>query len=129
MALYVLRAARTRNLQRVLHLPLVDLIANMNIGPKWKVLTKEKMLASCCTSSLHVCHWSIMLFFLPPSEPNSPHSLTEMFAYAASPATVCTTSSTSVRLRHQKSMSMSASVHMKMMLPPVNNGTDNFRSM
>ncbi|XP_060117283.1 MAP/microtubule affinity-regulating kinase 3 isoform X5 [Heteronotia binoei] len=56
-------------------------------------------------------------------------SLTEMFAYAASPATVCTTSSISVRLRHQKSMSMSASVHAKMMLPAVYNGTDNFRSI
>ncbi|XP_063189301.1 MAP/microtubule affinity-regulating kinase 3 isoform X8 [Chroicocephalus ridibundus] len=33
----------------------------------------------------------------------------------------------SVRLRHQKSMSMSASVHTKMMLPPIDNGADNFR--
>nr|XP_056707011.1 MAP/microtubule affinity-regulating kinase 3 isoform X3 [Euleptes europaea] len=56
-------------------------------------------------------------------------SLTEMFAYAASPATVYTTTSVSVRLRHQKSMSMSASVHAKMMLPAVNNVTDNFRSI
>uniref|UniRef100_A0A8C3J2I9 MAP/microtubule affinity-regulating kinase 3 n=2 Tax=Calidris TaxID=8918 RepID=A0A8C3J2I9_9CHAR len=54
-------------------------------------------------------------------------SLTEMFAYAASPASVCTTSFSSVRLRHQKSMSMSASVHTKMMLPPIDNGADNFR--
>ncbi|XP_048340599.1 LOW QUALITY PROTEIN: MAP/microtubule affinity-regulating kinase 3 [Sphaerodactylus townsendi] len=56
-------------------------------------------------------------------------SLTEMFAYAASPATVYTASSISVRLRHQKSMSMSASVHAKMMLPAVYNDTDNFRSI
>uniref|UniRef100_A0A8C3TWG1 non-specific serine/threonine protein kinase n=1 Tax=Catharus ustulatus TaxID=91951 RepID=A0A8C3TWG1_CATUS len=55
------------------------------------------------------------------------NSLTEMFAYAASPASVCTTSFSSVRLRHQKSMSMSASVHTKMMLPPIDNGADNFR--
>ncbi|XP_060037105.1 MAP/microtubule affinity-regulating kinase 3 isoform X12 [Erinaceus europaeus] len=41
------------------------------------------------------------------------NSLTEMFAYAASPASICTTSST-CRLRHQKSMSMSASGHPKM---------------
>ncbi|OXB73597.1 UNVERIFIED_CONTAM: hypothetical protein H355_005312 [Colinus virginianus] len=45
----------------------------------------------------------------------------------ASPASVCTTSFSSVRLRHQKSMSMSASVHTKMMLPPIDNGADNFR--
>ncbi|OXB55390.1 hypothetical protein ASZ78_004300 [Callipepla squamata] len=44
-----------------------------------------------------------------------------------SPASVCTTSFSSVRLRHQKSMSMSASVHTKMMLPPIDNGADNFR--
>uniref|UniRef100_A0A8C0IA31 non-specific serine/threonine protein kinase n=1 Tax=Bubo bubo TaxID=30461 RepID=A0A8C0IA31_BUBBB len=74
-----------------------------------------------------VCCWSIMLFFLPLPEPKPPHSLTEMFAYAASPASVCTTSFSSVRLRHQKSMSMSASVHTKMMLPPIDNGADNFR--
>ncbi|KAM4666507.1 MAP/microtubule affinity-regulating kinase 3 isoform 11-T11 [Amazona ochrocephala] len=55
------------------------------------------------------------------------NSLTEMSAYAASPASVCTTSFSSVRLRHQKSMSMSASVHTKMMLPPIDNGADNFR--
>ncbi|EMP32890.1 MAP/microtubule affinity-regulating kinase 3 [Chelonia mydas] len=45
----------------------------------------------------------------------------------SSPASVCTTSSSSIRLRHQKSMSVSASVHTKMMLPPINNDADNFK--
>ncbi|KAJ7345215.1 hypothetical protein JRQ81_001165 [Phrynocephalus forsythii] len=56
-------------------------------------------------------------------------SLAEAFDNAASPGTVYATSSTSVRLRYQKSMSMSTSMHAKMMLPPVNSGTDNFRSI
>ncbi|XP_031310260.1 MAP/microtubule affinity-regulating kinase 3 isoform X12 [Camelus dromedarius] len=55
-------------------------------------------------------------------------SLTEMFAYAASPASVCTTSST-CRLRHQKSMSMSASGHPKMMLPPIDSEGDNSKAI
>ncbi|KAK2104826.1 MAP/microtubule affinity-regulating kinase 3 [Saguinus oedipus] len=53
--------------------------------------------------------------------------LTEMFAYAASPASVCTTST--CRLRHQKSMSMSASGHPKMMLPPIDSEGDNFKAI
>ncbi|KAK2504221.1 LOW QUALITY PROTEIN: hypothetical protein MC885_016876 [Smutsia gigantea] len=56
------------------------------------------------------------------------HSLTEMFTYAASPAPVCTTSST-CRLGHQKSMSMSASGHPKMMLPPIDSEGDNFKAI
>ncbi|KAJ1069839.1 hypothetical protein K5549_009862 [Capra hircus] len=56
------------------------------------------------------------------------NSLTEMFAYAASPASVCKTSST-CRLRHQKSMSMSASGHPKMMLPPIDSEGDNFKAI
>ncbi|XP_043838345.1 MAP/microtubule affinity-regulating kinase 3 isoform X12 [Dromiciops gliroides] len=57
------------------------------------------------------------------------NSLTEMFAYAASPASVCTTSSTCIRLRHQKSMSMSASGQPKMMLPPIDSEGDNFKDI
>ncbi|XP_060610773.2 MAP/microtubule affinity-regulating kinase 3 isoform X3 [Anolis sagrei] len=56
-------------------------------------------------------------------------SLTETFVYAASPDTLYATSSTCVRLRPQKSMSMSASMHAKMMLPSLINGTDNLRSI
>ncbi|XP_016782259.3 MAP/microtubule affinity-regulating kinase 3 isoform X8 [Pan troglodytes] len=54
------------------------------------------------------------------------NSLTEMFAYAASPASVCTST---CRLRHQKSMSMSASGHPKMMLPPIDSEGDNFKAI
>ncbi|XP_069853599.1 MAP/microtubule affinity-regulating kinase 3 isoform X3 [Dipodomys merriami] len=56
------------------------------------------------------------------------NSLTEVFAYAASPASVCATPST-CRLRHQKSMSMSASGHPKMMLPPIDSEGDNFKAI
>ncbi|XP_021797321.1 MAP/microtubule affinity-regulating kinase 3 isoform X8 [Papio anubis] len=54
------------------------------------------------------------------------NSLTEMFAYAASPASVCTST---CRLRHQKPMSMSASGHPKMMLPPIDSEGDNFKAI
>lgn len=80
------------------------------------------------TTGCSFCHWSIILLFLPLPEPKPPPSLTEMFAYAASPASVCKTSST-CRLRHQKSMSMSASGHPKMMLPPIDSEGDNFKAM
>ncbi|XP_072486234.1 MAP/microtubule affinity-regulating kinase 3 isoform X4 [Notamacropus eugenii] len=55
------------------------------------------------------------------------NSLTEMFAYAASPASVCSTSSTCIRLRHQKSMS--ASGQPKMILPPIDSEGDNFKDI
>ncbi|XP_076407551.1 MAP/microtubule affinity-regulating kinase 3 isoform X4 [Peromyscus maniculatus bairdii] len=55
------------------------------------------------------------------------NSLTEVFAYAASPASLCATST--CRLRHQKSMSMSASGHPKMMLPPIDSEGDNFKAI
>ncbi|XP_012868340.1 PREDICTED: MAP/microtubule affinity-regulating kinase 3 [Dipodomys ordii] len=45
-----------------------------------------------------------------------------------SPASVCATPST-CRLRHQKSMSMSASGHPKMMLPPIDSEGDNFKAI
>ncbi|KAG8449279.1 hypothetical protein GDO86_016084 [Hymenochirus boettgeri] len=53
------------------------------------------------------------------------NSLTGIFAYATSPASVCTISSIFARLRHPKSMSMSASRHSEM-LPPVAREADNF---
>ncbi|XP_032962869.1 MAP/microtubule affinity-regulating kinase 3 isoform X8 [Rhinolophus ferrumequinum] len=56
------------------------------------------------------------------------NSLTEVSAHAASPASVCTIPST-CRLRHQKSMSMSASGHPKTLLPPVDSEGDNFMAV
>ncbi|XP_036697341.1 MAP/microtubule affinity-regulating kinase 3 isoform X12 [Balaenoptera musculus] len=56
------------------------------------------------------------------------NSLMEMFAYAASPASVCKTSST-CRLRHHKSMSMSGSGRPRMMLPPIDSEGDNFKAI
>uniref|UniRef100_A0A8C5Q9I4 non-specific serine/threonine protein kinase n=1 Tax=Leptobrachium leishanense TaxID=445787 RepID=A0A8C5Q9I4_9ANUR len=54
------------------------------------------------------------------------NSLTGIFAYATSPASVCAISSIFARLRHPKSMSMSASRHSEM-LPPIDSEADNFR--
>ncbi|CAD7688509.1 unnamed protein product [Nyctereutes procyonoides] len=48
--------------------------------------------------------------------------------WLASPASVCATSST-CRLRHQKSMSMSASGHPTMMVPPVDSEGDNSKAV
>ncbi|XP_072284481.1 MAP/microtubule affinity-regulating kinase 3 isoform X6 [Pyxicephalus adspersus] len=56
------------------------------------------------------------------------NSLTGIFAYATSPASVCAISSIFARLRHPKSMSMSASRHSEM-LPPISSETDNFESV
>ncbi|XP_060244202.1 MAP/microtubule affinity-regulating kinase 3 isoform X3 [Meriones unguiculatus] len=55
------------------------------------------------------------------------NSLTEVFAYAASPASLCATST--CRLRHRESMSLSASGHPKMMLPPIDSEGDNFKAI
>ncbi|XP_029397055.1 MAP/microtubule affinity-regulating kinase 3 isoform X4 [Mus pahari] len=55
------------------------------------------------------------------------NSLTEVFAYAASPASLCATST--CRLRHQRSMSMSASGHPKMVLPPIDSEGDTFKAI
>eukprot|EP00073_Rattus_norvegicus_P047335 XP_017449505.1 PREDICTED: MAP/microtubule affinity-regulating kinase 3 isoform X9 [Rattus norvegicus] len=54
-------------------------------------------------------------------------SLTEVFAYAASPASLCATST--CRLRHQRSMSVSASGHPKMVLPPIDSEGDTFKAI
>ncbi|XP_075700042.1 MAP/microtubule affinity-regulating kinase 3 isoform X5 [Rhinoderma darwinii] len=54
------------------------------------------------------------------------NSLTGIFAYATSPASVCAISSIFARLRHPKSMSMSASRHSEM-LPTNTSEADNFR--
>ncbi|KAM5239902.1 MAP/microtubule affinity-regulating kinase 3 isoform 5-T5 [Hipposideros larvatus] len=54
------------------------------------------------------------------------NSLTDMSAHAASPASVCTISST-CRLRHQKSMSMPASGHPK--TPSIDSEGDNFTAV
>uniref|UniRef100_A0A6I8Q0M1 non-specific serine/threonine protein kinase n=1 Tax=Xenopus tropicalis TaxID=8364 RepID=A0A6I8Q0M1_XENTR len=53
------------------------------------------------------------------------NSLTGIFTYATSPASVCAISSIFARLRHPKSMSMSASRHSEM-LPPIASEGDNF---
>ncbi|XP_068110318.1 MAP/microtubule affinity-regulating kinase 3 isoform X3 [Hyperolius riggenbachi] len=53
------------------------------------------------------------------------NSLTGIFAYATSPASVFAISSIFARLRHPKSMSMSASRHSEM-LPPITSEGDNF---
>ncbi|KAM4691008.1 MAP/microtubule affinity-regulating kinase 3 isoform 2-T2 [Rhinophrynus dorsalis] len=53
------------------------------------------------------------------------NSLTGIFAYATSPASVCAISSIFARLRHPKSMSMSASRQSEM-LPPIASEADNF---
>ncbi|XP_058847875.1 MAP/microtubule affinity-regulating kinase 3 isoform X1 [Acipenser ruthenus] len=59
------------------------------------------------------------------------NSLTGMSACTTSPSTyasACSTSSTSIRLRHHKSISMSASGHSsRMLLPPIESGADIFR--
>ncbi|XP_053331443.1 MAP/microtubule affinity-regulating kinase 3 isoform X5 [Spea bombifrons] len=55
------------------------------------------------------------------------NSLTGIFAYATSPASVCAISSIFARLRHPKSMSMSASRHSEM-LPPVASEADDVGS-
>lgn len=72
-------------------------------------------------------HCSITLLFLPLPEPKPSPSLTEVFAYAASPASLCATST--CRLRHQRSMSVSASGHPKMVLPPIDSEGDTFKAM
>ncbi|XP_028677931.2 MAP/microtubule affinity-regulating kinase 3a isoform X2 [Erpetoichthys calabaricus] len=60
------------------------------------------------------------------------NSLTEMSACVTSPsayASACITPSASVSLRHQKSISLSASGNSsRMALPPIEGATDNFRS-
>ncbi|XP_075049358.1 MAP/microtubule affinity-regulating kinase 3 isoform X6 [Mixophyes fleayi] len=53
------------------------------------------------------------------------NSLTGIFSYATSPASVCAISSIFARLRHPKSMSRSASRHSQM-LPPITCEVDNF---
>lgn len=72
-------------------------------------------------------HCSITLLFLPLPEPTPSPSLTEVLAYAASPASLCATST--CRLRHQRSMSVSASGHPKMVLPPIDSEGDTFKAM
>ncbi|KAM6394022.1 MAP/microtubule affinity-regulating kinase 3 isoform 12-T12 [Pluvialis apricaria] len=69
-----------------------------------------------------------------PSNNTAPGAMTRRNTYVCSERTTADRHSViqngkenSVRLRHQKSMSMSASVHTKMMLPPIDNGADNFR--
>ncbi|XP_039568741.1 MAP/microtubule affinity-regulating kinase 3 isoform X7 [Pyrgilauda ruficollis] len=69
-----------------------------------------------------------------PSNNTTPGAMTRRNTYVCSERTTADRHSViqngkenSVRLRHQKSMSMSASVHTKMMLPPIDNGADNFR--
>lgn len=92
----------------------------------WRSLgSGEKVCA--LDSRLLFGHCSITLLFLPLPEPKPSPSLTEVFAYAASPASLCATST--CRLRHQKSMSLSASGHPKMMLPPIDSEGDNFKAM
>uniref|UniRef100_A0A8C3I8N5 MAP/microtubule affinity-regulating kinase 3 n=1 Tax=Chrysemys picta bellii TaxID=8478 RepID=A0A8C3I8N5_CHRPI len=69
-----------------------------------------------------------------PSNNTAPGAMTRRNTYVCSERTTADRHSViqngkenSIRLRHQKSMSMSASVHTKMMLLPINNDADNFK--
>lgn len=105
---------------------------SLNRFKRFLFLDKDEMVWGgrlyALNKSCSFCHQSIILLFLPLPEPKPPPSLMEMFAYAASPASVCKTSST-CRLRHHKSMSMSGSGRPKMMLPPIDSEGDNFKAM